>query len=476
MTTAAYISDEDVLLERERRRRVIARRAPPTLAAYVERTTALHLEPWQRIICERLQRLASERGARLLIHGPPQFGKSVIISQRFPAWALGTAPLLRFRIACYNISHAARFTGVALDLLRETAPNDDARPPSIAARDEWSTKARAGLRDANPSMKALGLGTGFTGLGVDTLIIDDPYKNAQEARSPAVNVMLRDWWQQVVLSRLNPDANVVVMFHRWWEGDFAGWLIDSGGWELLRFPAVADGQPGDPTGRARGEPLSPRYSLDHLAQKRLDMGTAFEALYQGTPYPAEGTMFKAGRVTFVDAPPAGAAFVRGWDIGASAGSGDPTASALLYRKPGGGYGVANARQGQWATDERDRIIRETAESDQTAYGAVAQSLPQDPGAAGKSQAWAFVKLLDGFTVETTTESGDKATRADPLSSQWNAGNVEIVRGAWNRAYLEAMLAFPQGKNDHYTDASSRAYARLSKPQPKPRPSSSEVAW
>jgi broad-specificity NMP kinase len=63
---------------------------------------------------------------------------------------------------------------------------------------------------------------------LDDLIIDDPYKNAQEARSPAVNVMLRDWWQQVVLSRLNPDANVVVMFHRWWEGDFAGWLIEQG--------------------------------------------------------------------------------------------------------------------------------------------------------------------------------------------------------------------------------------------------------
>lgn len=456
----------------------------PTLARFVEATTALRLERWQRLLCDRLEQLPQQTGQRLLIHGPPQFGKSIIISQRFPAWALGVRPTTRLRVACYNVTHAERFSAVILDLMRDPQyidlfPDPACRVPQVARREEWSTEARAQIRDANPSMLALGLGTGFTGLGVDTLIIDDPYKNAQEARSAAHNVMLHDWWQNVVLSRLNPDANVVVMFHRWWEGDFAGWLMEqSDRWELLRFPALADGGPHDPTGRAPGETLSSRYPAEHLLSKRQEMGTAFEALYQGTPYPAEGAMFKAGRVTFVDAPPAGATFVRGWDIGASAGTGDPTAAALLYRKPGGGYGVAHAMQGHWATDERDAIIRETAEADRAAYGRVTQDLPQDPGAAGKSQAAAFVRLLDGFTVVTSTESGDKVTRADPLSSQWNAGNVEVVRGPWNRPYLEAMLAFPQGKHDHYTDASSRAYNRLASPAPR-RPtyhSTTEAVW
>jgi predicted phage terminase large subunit-like protein len=445
----------------------------PPLAEFVEATTAIKLERWQRMMCDVLQALPQQRGRRILIHGPPQFGKSIIISQRFPAWALGIKPTWRLRVACYNVTHAERFSAVILDLMRDPAyielfPDPACRVPQVARREEWSTDARAQIRDANPSMLALGLGTGFTGLGVDTLIIDDPYKNAQEARSPAHNVMLRDWWQQVVLSRLNPDANVVVMFHRWWEGDFAGWLIEQGGWEVLRFPAIADGGEHDPTERQPGEPLSPRYTVEHLEAKRREMGMAFEALYQGTPFPAAGGMFKPGKVTFVDEPPVGATFVRGWDIGATANAGDPTASALLYRKPGGGYGVASASQGQWSTDERDAIIRETAEIDRALYGHVTQDLPQDPGAAGKSQAVAFVRLLEGFAVETSTESGDKATRADPLSSQWNASNVEIVRGAWNRPYLDAMLAFPQGKHDHYTDASSRAFNRLAAYQP-PKP-------
>lgn len=441
----------------ETQRQTTTRRASGmSLAAYVEATTALHLEPWQRIITSRLEHLREQTGQRILIHGPPQFGKSLIISQRFPAWLLGAAPLRRVRIACYNISHAVRFSGVCLDLLRETG-HGDACPPPLASKEEWSTRARIALCDGNPSMRALGLGTGFTGLGVDDLIIDDPYKNAQEARSAAHTVMLHDWWQQVVLSRLNPTTNVVVMFHRWWEGDFAGWLLEQEAWEVLRFPAIADGGPDDPTDRVPGEPLSPRFDAAWLAEKRSQMGTAFEAMYQGTPYPAEGAMFKVGTARFVDAAPVNARRIRRWDIGATAGAGDYTTGVKMYMD-GRRYGVEDVVRGQWATDERDSIIRQTAELDGPG---VLQVLPQDPGAAGKSQAAHFVRMLAGFSVTTEVESGDKTTRADPLSSQWNAGNVDLVRGTWNRAFLDEVLAFPRGRNDDQVDGASGAFNRLS---------------
>jgi predicted phage terminase large subunit-like protein len=475
------VTTDDLVLLREWRRRKAEQVDPPPLHAFVERTAGWALEPWQKRICAELESLRDRTGARLLIHGPPQFGKSAIISQRLPAWLLCADPAHRLRLACYNISHAARFTRVVLELMRDPALAEwrpgGAAVPALCPADEWSTAARAALRDANPSVKALGLGTGFTGLGVDTLIIDDPYKNAQEARSAAVNLALRDWWQQVVVPRLNPSANVVVMFHRWWEGDFAGYLLEQGGWDVMRFPAIADGGEDDPTGRKPGALLSPRFTREYLDAQRLAMGTAFEALYQGTPYPMEGGMFQPGAVSFVDAPPPGSTFVRGWDIGATADAGDPTASALLYRTPKGRYGVAHAFKGQWAADQRDAIIRETAEADRATYGAVTQDLPQDPGAAGKSQAAAFVRLLAGFTVQTSTESGDKATRADPLSSQWNAGNVEIVRGSWNRDYLDDMLTFPQGKHDHFTDASSRGFNHLAGQRPRRSlTSSTEAVW
>lgn len=439
--------------------------APPTLAEFCELTTGFRLEPWQEIICSRLQQLTSQHGQRLLIHGPPQYGKSIIISQRFPAYVLGVNPLARVRVACYNVSHAERFSKVNLDLMRDPLfadafPDPGARVPKVCPVEEWSTTAGKAKRDAQPSFMALGLGTGFTGMGVDTLIVDDPYKNAQEARSDAINTALWDWWTQVVLSRLNPATNVVVMFHRWWEGDFAGRLIEQGGWELLRFPAIADDGQDDPTGRQPGELLSNRYPPEHLARVKQEQGTAFEALYQGRPYPASGGMFKVGKVGFEAAAPAQAQRVRRWDMAATEGGGDYTVGVLVAIANGVSY-VEDVVRGQWATDQRDKIIRETAERD-ARRGLVVHVGPQDPGSAGKDTARAFLKLLSGYSVAIERETGDKVVRADPFSSQWNAGNVKIVRGSWNDTYLNEMYAFPNGKHDDQVDASAGAYLRLTR--------------
>lgn len=462
-------------LELRRRRRSLAPKPYPDLSTFVELTSGLQLEYWQRIICERLQQLVGQTGQRLLIHGPPQFGKSIIISQRFPVYTLGVNPTYRVRVACYNVSHAQRFSRVNLDLMRDPTflaafPDPGARVPAIASVEEWSTAARSAMRDANPSFRPLGLGSGFTGLGVDTLVIDDPYKDRMDARSEAINAMLWGWWTDTVIPRMNPATNVVVMFHRWWEGDFAGRLIEQGGWELLRFPAIADGLPGDPTNRAIGEPLSPRYPLPYLAGVKAKQGTSFEALYQGTPFPAEGGLFRVGRLGepldfipgYLDTPR-----VRRWDIAASDGKGDYTAGVLMALMPDGRYVVEDVVRGQWDGDERDRIMRMTAVRDQGRIGpqhnaTVMQLVPQDPGAAGKDMAKAFVRLLSGFNVVVETESGSKEVRADPFASQWNAGNVALVRAEWNADYLAELERFPQGRYDDQVDASSGAFNRLAR--------------
>src|SRR5215204_5136364 len=56
------------------------------------------------------------RGTRDAIHAPPQFGKSIIISQAYPAWVLGYDPAHRFRLATYNISHSKAFSEVVLNI------------------------------------------------------------------------------------------------------------------------------------------------------------------------------------------------------------------------------------------------------------------------------------------------------------------------------------------------------------------------
>jgi predicted phage terminase large subunit-like protein len=91
---------------------------------------------------------------------------------------------------------------------------------------------------------------------------------------------------------------------------------------------------------------------------------------------------------------------------------------------------------------------------------VAVGLPQDPGQAGKQQvAWLTARLA-GHRVMAWPETGSKLTRAGPAAAQVEADNLTLVRGAWNRVFLEELRDFPHGHKGDQVDALSRALAML----------------
>lgn len=467
MTTGYTAIQIQAKAQLELRRRRLAHRPQAGggigLAAFVEQTTHVSLEPWQLKICKRLDDMEEQRGQRVLFHGPPQFGKSLIISQRWPAHILGKQPLARIRLACYNLTHAERFSKVNLSIMqapdyRATYPHSSV--PDRVSAEEWSTAKRAALLDANPSFKALGLGTGFTGLGVDYLIIDDPYKNREEALSEATNKNVWGWWTDVVLPRMNPDTNVVVMFHRWQDEDLAGRLMQQGGWEYLRFAAIADGVGDDPMGREAGELLSPRYPLEYLEDVRRKQGSSFYALYQGTPRAPEGDFFKRGWFEIVGALPVGCTFVRYWDLaGGTSGQADYTAGVLMARDQAGYFYIVDIQHDRWAAAERNATIRQRAPLDRQQYGMVKTFIEQAPGLS-KEPTEDLVRQLAGFPVYADKVSKDKASRAEPFQAQAQAGNVKILDAPWNGAYLDELCAFPTGAHDDLVDASSGAFNQL----------------
>ena len=107
----------------------------------------------------------------------------------------------------------------------------------------------------------------------------------------------------------------------------------------------------------------------------------------------------------------------------------------------------------------DRRIKNTAEQDGRQ---VHIRLAQDPGQAGKSQVLSQTRMLSGFVVRSKPVTGDKATRAKPLSSQVEAGNVLLVRGAWNEAFLAELENFTGDGvgHDDQVDAAADAFDEL----------------
>ena len=88
------------------------------------------------------------------------------------------------------------------------------------------------------------------------------------------------------------------------------------------------------------------------------------------------------------------------------------------------------------------------------------SVPQDPGAAGKTVAHSFARRLDGWMVTWSPETGDKVQRAEAFAPQCRRGAVYIVKGEWTSDFLDELCLFPGGRYADQVDATSRAYSEL----------------
>jgi predicted phage terminase large subunit-like protein len=269
---------------------------------------------------------------------------------------------------------------------------------------------------------------------------------------------------------------VVLILTRWHTDDLAGRLLEAEGgrWRVLKLPAIAGLD--DPLGRAPGAPLWADDGYGYgasLARVRATYEASgatrdWASLYQQEPRPAAGGLFKTAMVTALDTAPAeaaGARMVRAWDLAATgaAGTRDPdwTVGVLLLRTSDKRLVVLDVVRLRGGPEQVERAIVATAGRDDGRRVKVA--LPQDPGQAGKAQAAYLTRRLMGWTVVARPETGAKATRAAPVASQCNVGNLAVVRAAWNRAFLEELADFPGGAHDDQVDALARAFAELDAP-------------
>jgi predicted phage terminase large subunit-like protein len=423
---------------------------PLPLRPWLETVSPRMRWDWAHLVYvqEALERVTHGESKRLMLFLPPRHGKSELATVRYPVYRLEHSPETRVIIGAYNATLARKFSRKARRIARERLSLAEDR----TAVEDWETTKGGGIR-------AVGVGDGITGQGGDLIIIDDPVKSREEADSETYRDRVWEWYTDDLYTRLEPGGAIVLIMTRWHEDDLAGRILaseDAESWEVINLPAFAG--EGDPLGREAGDALCPdRFDVDALNDiKRVTIG--FEALYQGNPVPKAGEMFDPAWFEIVSAAPAHAVLVRGWDVAATSGGGDYTVGCRIAKTPPGIYYIEHVERGQWGPGETDQTIKNTAKLD---GASVHQHGEQEPGASGKRDAAAFVRLLAGFSVGTEPSSGDKVLRARPLASQAQVGNVKIVAGPWVRAFLEELRQFPRGKNDDQVDAASKAFNKLS---------------
>lgn len=405
---------------------------------------------------------------------PPRHGKSELISKFFPAWWLGHRPDHRVLLASYEAAFAAGWGAKAREVLREQGRSSFGVELGREASTDWDLTRGGGMATA-------GVGGPLTGKGANLLLIDDPVKNQEEARSPTLREKLWDWFRSTAMTRLEPQAAAVVVMTRWHEDDLAGRILnglvegEGQSWRLVRLPALCeeDNPVERRIGRSIGDPLWPgRFPLPALQAIQRTLGSYWwSALYQQRPAPLAGSLFQQawfryyqleqGEATtwFILLRPEGPKRVAGEscrrfitvDVAASTREqADYTVVSVWAVTPDTELLLLEVLRAKFEGPDQPGLIRQAYERWKASYIAVEK--------VGYQLTMMQTLKRSGLPVrEAKGADKDKVARALVASARYEAGMVyHPVQAAWLAAFEGELLHFPNGRHDDQVDTVSYA--------------------
>lgn len=441
---------------------------PGAMAQALDRTTIQ--TPALEAIDAALVDVADGKCERLIISMPPQEGKSERASRRFPLWLLARNPNLRIAIVSYGHDVARRWGGKIRDDLR-------AHPEmGLTLSQSTSAKAEFELIGYIGGVVCVGIEGGLTSRPVDVLIIDDPYKDAKQADSKAWKQTVEDFWTEVALPRLAPGAPVVLIQTRWRQDDLAGWLAKEGDdWRVLNIPAQADHDPAkgetDILGREPGEFMDSarRRTVRDWLKKIREVGSrAWNALYQGRPSPAEGSIFKREHWQEYDTPQwivrdDGSCIVAGydelmisWDMTFKGTEGTDYVAGQVWMRRGADAFLLDQVHGRMDFVDTVKAFRQLAAK----WPQAVLKLVED-----KANGPAVISMLGRTVPGIVPEEphGGKEARAAAVSPLVESHNVWLPSpelAPWIGGFIDEAAGFPTATHDDQVDAMSQALNRL----------------
>jgi len=438
-------------------------------------------------LCEELEQLAyrvaagEPRDHDLIINIPPGSTKTLTCSIMFPVWCWTRWHWMRFITASYSASLALESAEKSRDLVR----SDKFRRlwPEIVIKEDKDTKSNFQVSRMikekgktkfmhGGNRYSTSVGGTLTGFHGHMLIIDDPL-NPQQAVSEKELENVNRWMEQTLPTRKTDKAvtPTILVMQRLHQQDPTGRLLSKKKKNVKHI--CLPGQIRDYEKMLKPAELKERYVDDLMDPVRLpwevltdleaDLGQyGFAGQVGQNPVPPGGGMFKIENFRVMDYPDNDVNLVqkvRYWDKAGTQGGGAYTAGVLMSVWKNGMYLVEDVVRGQWDTDRREHIIRQTAEADGQR---VRIGLEQEPGSGGKDSVQSSIRNLAGFSVVADRPTGDKVFRADPFSVQVNNGNVRLKPGAWHRDFLTELEMFPNGTYKDQVDAASGAFAMLAR--------------
>jgi phage terminase large subunit-like protein len=443
---------------------------------------------------------------RLIVVMPPQYGKTKDVARTFPAYVLGRNQNAHIGIISYGADLADKHSAAVRDMVMGQyfqnlfgVQSSKSEPIEVAddsaAKNDWSLAG-----DSEGGCISRGTGGGLSGHPLDLLIIDDPTKDIDEARSQAHQSKLENWFDSVAVPRLSEFGAIVIVHTRWDPNDLIGQQLKkmaSGDpratkWEVIHFPALAlesadypktdeeftenlrrgyfIPKDGDQLGREPGEPLWPwRYSLDYVDKIKANTSPyVFTALHQGLPRPLSGGFFDDPDIK---------------EIGVGEVPENLTWCAYID------LALGNSKTSDWNAVMPETLDPETGriigrdlihEHELRTFlqrVKIAMLLPENRKVIWGVESVAFQTLvfqefmkdptLAGVAIVRMLPTESKNDRAAKLSLRAKEGLYCWVKGPWTSKARRELLEFPTGDHDDIVDTCSGGLYMIAKhSQPK----------
>lgn len=413
------------------------------------------------VIAEALEAVARGEILRLMITMPPRHGKSELASRRFPAWYLGNNPDKQIIAASYNSDLSNDFGRE----VRNIVNSEEYKKLFGVKLAQDSQAANRWHTDKHGVYVAAGVGTAITGRGANILLIDDPFKDRQEADSETRRETVWNWYTSTAYTRLMPGGAVVVINTRWHDDDLSGRLLaqqENGGdqWTVVSLPAI----------NASGDALWPEwYPIDRLRQIQSVLPARdWNSLYQQNPIPDDGDYFKANWFGEYDELPDELTFYGCSDYAVTDGGGDFTVHAVFGVDQNKNIYCAELWTGQTTTDvwinaKCDMILKWCPAIWFGEKGVIEKAIaPYMTQRMTERNAFCRIEWMPSVN--------DKPTRARTIQGMASMGKVFLPKNApWKGDILNQLLRFPAGKNDDIVDVFSLIGRGMEFVKPKRKP-------
>ncbi len=410
-------------------------------------------------ICDKVQEfIEADTGHAfdiLVLSIPPQHGKSMTITETLPSWYLGKFPTKRIIEASYSEDFAQLFGRRNLRKIEQFGKElFNIEKGNIANNTEFE------LSNGIGGMISRGILSGVTGRPADLMIIDDPVKNRQEADSKTYRDRVWSEWNDSFKSRLSFGAKVIIIQTRWHEDDFAGRIIKNEKHvTVVNLKCEADNN--DPLGRKPGEALCPEIGKGNEWLKDFkstfttkEGSRTWNALYQGSPTPDDGNIFKRKWFKYYEKLPTLPYMLISVDATFKDKEDNDFVSIQVWGKRNSDFYLIDRVKEHFGFTETLNVIRQLRNK----YNKCSAVLIED-----KANGSAIVEVLqrEFSGIIPINPEGGKIARANAVSPSFESGNVYFPKNKqWLYDYETELVSFPNAEHDDDVDCTTQAVNRL----------------